>query len=135
MTCIILFPARIRFTAHMNRWMACLLFAVGVATGADSDLVNERFTTSGEDMEAHWRIDCSATVAALTEPGAQRAGQRRAELADVLRKCGFIYQPPGADTVDHCPDYNRVLQALEKDDTFALEKSLEQAAACATTLH
>ncbi len=135
MTCIILFPAQMRFTGRMNRWMACLLFAAGVASGADSDLVNERFTTSGKDMESHWRIDCDATVAALTEPRAQRAGERRAELADALRKCGFIYQPPGTDTVDHCPDYNRLLQALEKYDTSALDNSLEQAAACATTLH
>ncbi len=135
MTCIILFPTQMRFTGRMNRWMACLLFAAGAASGADSDLVNERFTTSGEDMEAHWRVDCSATVAALTEPGAQRAGQRRAELADALRKCGFIYQPPGAAAVDHCPDYNRLLQALQKDDTSALDNSLERAAACATTLH
>jgi hypothetical protein len=118
----------------MNRWMTCLLFAAGVASGADSDLVNERFTTSGEDMETHWRIDCDATVTALTESGVQLTAQERAELADVLRKCGFIYQPPGADRAEHCPDYNRLLQALEKSDMPALAKSLEQAAACTTTL-
>lgn len=133
MICVILFPSRMRFTVRMKRWISCLLLVAGVANGAssvDSDLVNERFITPGHDMETHWRVDCNATLGALRTPSTPLSAQQRSALASDLRKCSFIYQPPGTGKDAHCPDYTQLWRALEAGDDPALAQALEQAAAC-----
>jgi len=122
-----------RFTVRMKRWISCLLLVAGVANGAssvDSDLVNERFITPGHDMETHWRVDCNATLGALRTPSTPLSAQQRSALASDLRKCSFIYQPPGTGKDAHCPDYTQLWRAIEAGDDPALAQALEQAAAC-----
>jgi hypothetical protein len=117
----------------MKRWISCLLLVAGVANGAssvDSDLVNERFITRGHDMETHWRVDCNATLGALRTPSTPLSAQQRSALASDLRKCSFIYQPPGTGKDAHCPDYTQLWRAIEAGDDPALAQALEQAAAC-----
>ncbi|WP_339638248.1 hypothetical protein [uncultured Haliea sp.] len=109
-----------------------MLFA-GVANGAssvDSDLVNERFTTRSHDMETQWRVDCTATLGALRTTNRPLSALQRSALASDLRKCSFIYQPPGTGRDAHCPDYTQLWRALEAGDDPALASALKQAAAC-----
>jgi hypothetical protein len=133
MICIILFPCRMRFTVRMKRWISCLMLFAGVANGAssvDSDLVNERFTTRSHDMETQWRVDCTVTLGALRTTNRPLSALQRSALASDLRKCSFIYQPPGTGRDAHCPDYTQLWRALEAGDDPALASALEQAAAC-----
>ncbi len=109
------------------------MFFAGVVNGAssvDTDLVNERFTTRGHDMETHWRVDCIATLGALRTTNRPLSAQQRSALASDLRKCSFIYQPPGTGRDAHCPDYAKLWRALEAEEDPALDHSLKKAAAC-----
>lgn len=118
----------------MNRLMILLMFVTGATTGADSDLVNERLTTSGPAMEAHWGVDCRATLRALTTPIAQVGPDMHSTLTTALTKCRFIYQPPGGRSLQTCTDYTALLQAWQKGNNAALKTVLAQSVSCSFTL-
>ena len=70
------------------------------------------------------------TFRVRTVPTTVWSTQQRSALASDLRKCSFIYQPPGTGKDAHCPDYTQLWRALEAGDDPALAQALEQAAAC-----
>jgi hypothetical protein len=108
----------------MKPWPALVIF-VFVATAAADDLVNERLTASAAAREAHWGVDCSATMAAL------RAGRDTSvEVEDALTKCRFIHQPPGAGEAAHCPDYRSILAAYRTRNAETLRDALQSSQHC-----
>lgn len=123
MTCIMLLPRIVRFTVRMTAWRIILMFAPLAA--AAGDLLNERLTASPEAREAHWKVDCSSTLAAL-----QGAPADKAALVDALTKCRFIHQPPGATGATDCPDYEAILSAYTSNDIGTLQQALRDSRLC-----
>ncbi|WP_133125985.1 hypothetical protein [Pseudohalioglobus lutimaris] len=141
MICIILLWRVLLSTARMNRFALLLLLSwcqavpVSVAsTAADDALVNERLTASGAAMERHWQVDCQAALVALTTPIGSVPAGARAALGETLRKCRFIYQPPGESAAGACPDYAALLQAWQGLDDATLKAQLEHSQHCPPTL-
>lgn len=130
---IMLFSDRLRFTAPMNWLVALTLMASVAVASASNDLLNERLTTSGLDMEAHWRVDCQSSVKALATPIAHVEKAQREALATALTLCGFIYQPPGEGPGELCPNYAALLQAWRNTDDQALNALLAQSVTCVST--
>ncbi|MEQ8801360.1 hypothetical protein [Haliea sp.] len=107
----------------MTLWLVFMLCAPLTATA--SDLVNERLTASVAAREAHWGVNCRATLATLHEGTANSA-----EIEEALTKCRFIHQPPGVAEVENCPDYRALLAAYRSNDNEALQQALRGAQRC-----
>ncbi|MDO8860477.1 hypothetical protein Q6D67_02095 [Haliea sp. E1-2-M8] len=110
----------------MKPWLAILIFAP--LTSAANDLVNERLSASAAAREAHWGIDCSATLVAL-----RSASAHNAEIEDTLTKCRFIHQPPGAAEVENCPDFRAILSAYRANNAETLQHVLQSSQHCPGT--
>ncbi len=123
---IILLGRGLGFTVRMKPWLAIAIFVP--LTAAAGDLVNERLSASTAAREAHWGIDCAATLLALPA-----AAGGSAEIAETLTKCGFIHQPPGDANADNCPDYRTLLAAYQQRDAATLQRELHEARACTGT--
>ena len=97
---------------------ALLFLAVLALAGNGGDAVNERIPVSKAALEDHWQVDCASVWARLQAVAAQRSTQDHcgipAGLAQDIKLCAFIYQPPGADSRHTCPDYRGVSQQLEQ---------------------
>lgn len=95
---------------------AVLLFVSAVAAGPVSDTVNERIPVTGVELEAHWGVDCAATVNLLVELVTRAKAGEGCLVSPLVRQqlqlCSFIYQTPGSDTGHVCPDYRAALEAL-----------------------
>jgi hypothetical protein len=97
---------------------APLLFLTVLAlAGNGGDAVNERIPVSKAALEDHWRVDCASAWARLKAAAAQRSPQDHCGIPDGLAQeiklCAFIYQPPGDGSQQDCPDYRGISQLLE----------------------
>jgi len=118
----------------MNLLGVVLLLAVVDVVAAESDLVNERVPVSAAAMESHWGVNCAATVRALGNASAQRAGQEHDALGQALAKCRYIHQPPGDGNSNACPDYAALHAAWKQADAAALTAELARSGLCHSTL-
>lgn len=130
---IILLKSTVRSTTHMNRMGLMMLMICSQAVLADSDLVNERLTTSTHYMEDHWNVDCEATLNTLAalQPGNDDPGSDK-EIALALEKCAYIHQPPGDADRGDCNDYAALWRAWKQGDTVGITTQLENSARCRT---
>ena len=96
------------------------------ASAGDSDAVNERIPVHAWQMEEHWNIDCLVSWAKLEEASCAES----AHLAETLKLCSIIYQPPGQASAHNCPDYREASRAINQQDCPKLRQILDDAAAC-----
>ena len=91
-----------------------LLSRLTLADG-NADAVNERIPVAGAELEAHWKVDCSATLDSL-QAQVQASHVPGCTIATDLRRdiqlCAFIYQPPGSPARHRCPDYQQIAKQL-----------------------
>ena len=81
--------------------------------GGSADAVNERIPVTRAEMEAHWQVDCAVAwghlLAVAARPTKQPANKDNCGIPSQLRRdiqlCEFIYQPPGGDPGQDCPEY------------------------------
>lgn len=94
-----------------------LLSALALADNG-GDAVNERIVVTKAALEDHWQVDCASAWARLQTAVAQRSTQDHCGippgLAQDMKLCAFIYQPPGDNSSHTCPNYRSVSQLLEK---------------------
>jgi hypothetical protein len=115
-----------------------LLFASGALAAAVSDTVNERVPVTAADLEAHWRVDCTAISNLLREVAGQSKAGDPCRVGPAVRHqlqlCAFIYQAPGSDARHACPDYRGALEALDRagpgDDCGHIAKRLAHREHC-----
>lgn len=112
----------LEYSMALKRLFVACAFLVPLAVAEPaSDTVNERLPVSAAELEAHWRVDCGATWAAVSAsvglPGAGRPCDISAEVRRVLELCVYIYQPPGDAMVPTCPDYRAALAAVDAADS------------------
>ena len=86
--------------------------------GGNSDAVNERIPVTKSEMEEHWQVSCAKAWEELrmttTEPVSAGSCGVSAELVRQIQLCGFIYQAPGEQIQQQCPDYSSASQLLER---------------------
>ena len=104
--------------------LAPLLFLSALALASSGgDAVNERMPASKAALEDHWQVDCESALARLQAAAARRSAQDHcgipAGLAQEIKLCAFIYQPPGDDSRQKCPDYRGVSQLLQSSGNLA----------------
>ena len=102
-----------------HTWAALLLLLSPlVLAGGNSDAVNERIPVSESEMEEHWQVNCAEAWGQLrmttTDPVTTDNCGVSTELTREIRLCGFIYQAPGEQIQQRCPDYRSVSQLLEQ---------------------
>lgn len=92
-----------------------LLTLVSPAFAADdSSAVNERIPVRKDEVESHWQVDCHELwrqLATSTDTG-EYCGLSAGQRSD-LRLCSYIYQPPGEQIAEPCPDYQRARRLVE----------------------
>jgi hypothetical protein len=106
-----------------------LLLATLPLNAEDSDTANERIPVTRPEMEIHWQVDCIDTWKDLIEAGNPAMNSRNCDLARkfsrAIQLCAYIYQPPGGDVLDNCPDYRAAYSAMQDTDCLGLASALE----------
>jgi hypothetical protein len=107
---------------HAELALLLLLSALALADNG-GDAINERIPVNNAELEAHWQVDCAAAWDRLQTAAARHSTQEQCEiiarLAQDIKLCAFIYQPPGVNSQHTCPDYNGVSQLLERSGELA----------------
>jgi hypothetical protein len=101
---------------HLHAVVIILSLFALTASASDSDTVNERFSATGAEREAHWQVDCASAWQKLsgTPSGEESSCGVSPELRHQIQLCAFIYQPPGKPATAQCRDFAGVLVLLEK---------------------
>ena len=99
-------------------WLVVSMISItpeSVAHAVDpNSIANERVPVKAEQLESHWKVNCSLTSKQTLLYLENRVYQRETEqkLLDNLNKCRFIYNMPDSVHYKPKPDYQLLLKKL-----------------------